>query len=133
MENAARPVDPIRRANLVLGIVMLVLGVFLMVSVSNELEIAVIVAGPILMLFGLAAILVVFTKELPASGTVFGMCSILLGAVLFVHDLAFQPPINDILHIGSSVTVLALGVLQLLGRLRTLRRREPPAAPVGKA
>lgn len=129
-----RPTDPIRRANLLLGIVMLILGAFLMVSIGNELEIVVIVSGPILMLFGLGAILVVFTKELPASGTAFGMAAILLGAILFIHDLAFPGIIGTLIHIGSSVTVLALGVLQLLGRLRTLRRKQPSSwDAVGKA
>lgn len=129
----ARPADPIRRANLILGIAMIVLGAFLMVSLGNELEIVVIVSGPILMLLGLGAILVVFTKELPASGTVFGMAAIALGAILFIHDLAFPVLIANILHIGSSISVLALGILQILGRLRTLQRKEPPAGDVGKA
>lgn len=123
-----------QRANFILGIAMIVVGVFLVISMGGgegPLEFIVLVSGPILMLAGLAAILVVFTKELPASGTILGMACIVLGAILFIHDLALSPPFNNIAHIGSGLAVLAAGILQTLGRLRTLRRKErasPPAA-----
>ncbi|MBI2078077.1 MAG: hypothetical protein HYT80_06875 [Euryarchaeota archaeon] len=108
---------PARKANVALGAIMVTMGVFLLLSISNDLEFYVLVSGPILMLAGLGAIMVMFVKDMPASATWLGGAAVALGAVLFVHDLVLPPAIANVAHAGSGLGVLLVGILQLVGTM----------------
>lgn len=119
------------KANRILGASMLVLGILLGVSFFYApLEIMVILGGALLMLFGLGAIMYVFVKQLPATATWLGGAAVLLGAIIFVHDLILPPPINTITHGGSALLVIVLAVLAMLSRIDLARRlrRKPRQA-----
>lgn len=115
-----------RITNLALGAVMALAGIFLLISLNNELEIVVLIAGPIIMAWGLVAILVVFFKNRPNKSATLGALAVALGAILFIHDLAFPPAMATIAHAGSGVAILIVGIAQLLGRpiVQKLGRRK---------
>ena len=114
---AKKPWTPARKANVILGVVMTAMGVFLMLSISNDLEIFVLISGPILMLAGLGAIMVMFVKNMAPSATWLGVAAVGLGTIIFIHDLVLPPALANIAHAGSGLGVLLIGILQLVGTM----------------
>jgi uncharacterized membrane protein HdeD (DUF308 family) len=96
------------------GVVLLVLGTFVLVAVSNPLEIAVYLGGPIMAVLGLAFAIVALVRKAGLSPVVVGLAAFLLGSLLGVHDFLFPPAIAVFVHLGIAVATIVVALLQLL-------------------
>ncbi|MFA5943520.1 MAG: hypothetical protein WC876_03530 [Candidatus Thermoplasmatota archaeon] len=98
---------------MVFGVLILVLGAFVLVAVSNPLEIAVYAGGPIMALAGLVFAIVSAIRKSGLAPVVFGVVAFLLGALLAVHDFLFPPGIAVLIHLSIAIATIVLGILQL--------------------
>ena len=113
--NAVARTEPIEVA---FGIALLVLGTFIVLAVSNPLEIAVYAGGPIMAVIGIILTVVAVVKRSGNGPIVFGGTAFLLGSLLAVHDFLFPPGIAVFIHLGIGISTLVLGILQLAMRRR---------------
>lgn len=109
-------------AEVAFGVVLLVLGTFILLAVSNPLEIAVYLGGPIMALLGLGLAIAALVRRAGLGAVVFGFSAFVLGALLGVHDFLFPPGIAVFVHLGIAIATLVLGLLQLLKKRRYLTR-----------
>ena len=104
------------------GVALLILGTFILIAVSNPLEIAVYLGGPIMAVLGLGLAIAALIRRAGFGPVVFGFSAFVLGSLLGVHDFLFPPGIAVFIHLGIAIATLALGLLQLLKKRRYLTR-----------
>lgn len=116
---AARSVAPIELA---FGVILIVFGVFIVIAVSNPLEIAVYAGGPIMALAGLVMAVLAAVRRLGPTPVLFGLVAFLLGGLLAIHDFLFPPGIAVLVHLGIGIATLVLGTLQVFAKKRFYAR-----------
>lgn len=102
------------RMNLTLGITMVLAGVFLDTA-GFFLEAIVAASGVVVVLAGLAGILIVLIKGMPARANLLGFFAVILGVLLTVHDVIFGAA-GMIVHATLGIIMILFGVFQILGR-----------------
>ncbi len=122
--NAARPkkrpvvAKSMAPVEVLFGVVLLVVGTFVLIAVSNPLEIAVYAGGPILAVMALAFAITAIIRRNGAAPATFGLVGFALGALLGIHDFLFPPGIATFVHLGIAIAILVLGILQLASKKR---------------
>lgn len=119
---SSSPARSIGLVEVAFGIVLLVLGTFILIAVSNPLEIAVYAGGPIMAVAGLAVAITALVRRSGIPPVVFGAVAFLLGSGLAIHDLLFPPGIAIFIHLGIALATLLLGILQLAAKKRYYAR-----------
>lgn len=104
------------------GVLLLAFGGLITAAVSNPLEFAVYLGGPVLALFGLAFVVRALALRLGAAPIVFGGLAFVFGSLLAVHDFLFAPGIATFIHLGIGIATLVLGILQLARKKRYYAR-----------
>ncbi|MEK6974917.1 MAG: hypothetical protein AABY18_01080 [Candidatus Thermoplasmatota archaeon] len=115
------------------GVVLIVLGAFVLAAVSNPLEIAVWAGGPILAVAGIVVAVLALVRRSGSAPLVFGFVAFFLGSLLAIHDFLFPPGIAVLVHLGIGVAIVILGILQLVSKKRYYARwfAKGPPQPLG--